>query len=213
MAKFSQKLLIFTLLACLSLAVSGCLKTLTPVVNTNTNQNTNAATTTEEIDTSDWKTYRNEELGVAFDYELIDKYKKGNNKLYVADNTVKICIYDDTLCNRIKIFDIGNKSPVNYILDNLMIDVNEKCRIERKIIDSSYKLQYPNNYKVFSIISLEQDETLGDLVYCGGFGNFTTLGYFLFNTDVPTKLLWVKFNNDDNFFTHPKEFLESITIF
>jgi len=54
------------LLACLSLAVSGCLvKPQTPVGE---NQNTNTATTTEEIDTSDWKTYQNEEYGFEFKY-------------------------------------------------------------------------------------------------------------------------------------------------
>jgi len=66
MFKLSQKLLIFILLACLSLAVSGCLvKPQTPVSE---NQNTNTATTTEEIDTSDWKTYQSEEYGFEFKY-------------------------------------------------------------------------------------------------------------------------------------------------
>ena len=49
----------FILLASLGLIISGCLKK--SAINTNQganqNQNTSASTTTEEIDTSDWKTY------------------------------------------------------------------------------------------------------------------------------------------------------------
>ena len=72
MNKFSQKTLIFSilLLAGLILVVSGCLKK--PPVNTNQpvnqNQNTDTATTTGEIDTSNWKSYRNEEYGFEFKY-------------------------------------------------------------------------------------------------------------------------------------------------
>lgn len=201
-----KKVIITSLALIMGLGLFGCVKQPAVVLNNNVNQ-------AEEVDTSDWETYRNEELGVMFNYELIDKYKKEDNKLYVVNDMIKICISDDTLCNRIRVFNIVDKSPINYISDDLMQDANKKCRIEQKIIGNSYKLKYPNNYQVFSITSLEQGETLGDLVYCGGFGNFTILGYFLFNTNVPNKLLLVKFNNDDNFFANPKEFLESITIF
>src|SRR3990167_6298731 len=63
-----KKALILTLfLVSLGLAVSACVKKpATPAVNQN--QNTNTATTTSEIDTSDWKTYRNEIIGIEFDY-------------------------------------------------------------------------------------------------------------------------------------------------
>jgi len=49
----------------LGAAVSGCLKKPVEPVNQNQNTNTNQA---GEIDTSDWKTYRNEEYGFEFKY-------------------------------------------------------------------------------------------------------------------------------------------------
>src|SRR3989338_657170 len=61
------KLTILTLLIlALGTVVSSCVKK--SIVNTNQNQNTNTVTTTEEIDKSDWKTYRNEEYGFEFKY-------------------------------------------------------------------------------------------------------------------------------------------------
>jgi len=67
----NKKLTITTLilLASLGLVVSGCLKK-EPESNTNTNQDVNVNTNqqAEEIDTSTWETYRNEEYGFEFRY-------------------------------------------------------------------------------------------------------------------------------------------------
>ena len=52
-----------------ALVVSGCVFKKPPVSPAvNQNQNTNTAATTAEIDTSNWKTYRNEEYGFEFKY-------------------------------------------------------------------------------------------------------------------------------------------------
>ena len=69
MLRIRKKLVIFTLLISLGLVVSGCFnKPQAVLVNENQNTNSDTAITTEEIDISDWKTYRNEEYGFEFKY-------------------------------------------------------------------------------------------------------------------------------------------------
>ncbi|MFA6255298.1 MAG: hypothetical protein WC675_04705 [Patescibacteria group bacterium] len=113
MKKLTQKLAIIALLAGLSLAVSACLKKPNPVVNQNqnvnqnTNQpidqnvNTNTATTTKAIDTSNWKTYWNEEYGFEFKYpprwelyaggsiiQLASRYEPSGNSVFVPEDEI-----------------------------------------------------------------------------------------------------------------------------
>ena len=80
MFKLNKKQLIISSLALvLTLGLFGCAKKPVPLINSNVDQNQNAnantntatttaATSTAEIDTSNWKTYRNEEYGFEFKY-------------------------------------------------------------------------------------------------------------------------------------------------
>jgi len=85
----NKKLTITTLilLASLGLVVSGCLKK-EPETNTNVNtgqnQNANTNQQAEEIDTSNWETYKNEEYGFEF------KYPEGWD---IIDSNDKISVY------------------------------------------------------------------------------------------------------------------------
>ena len=73
--------LIVIALAGVSLVVLACVKELaTPLAN----QNTNASNAANEVDTSNWKTYRNEALGIQFLYpaDWILKEYKNQEKVY-----------------------------------------------------------------------------------------------------------------------------------
>ncbi len=91
MKKYKLTILTLIVLA-FSLVVSGCLKK--SVANQNTNQPVNEnqninATTTEEIDTSDWLTYKNKEYGYELkypkDWKIQDEVK--NNVILFKDKS------------------------------------------------------------------------------------------------------------------------------
>ncbi len=113
MNKFSQKTLILVLVILALVIAGGALAylKLKPQTDQNTNQsvnqnlnqnqnvnqNTNSnttPTTTEEIDTSSWKTYRNEEYGFEFKYPntlnlcIVDK----SNRVVISDTVEEGCV-------------------------------------------------------------------------------------------------------------------------
>ncbi|NUM25758.1 MAG: hypothetical protein HUU49_04025 [Candidatus Buchananbacteria bacterium] len=98
-----MKKYLLTILILTTLVLTGCLSK--PQTNQNTsvvpeeseveNENVNTATTTEEIDTSDWKTYRNEEYGFEFKYpENWKIFLLDDNRISLAPNNKEVGIPD-----------------------------------------------------------------------------------------------------------------------
>jgi len=219
MQKTLQKLTIIALLAGLSLAVSACQKK--PQTNQNTNQpvnqnqNTNTATTTEEIDTSDWQTYRNEKLGISFEYDAIDQ-NSGYRHLVRRDGNIININHEKTNISffSIEVLDIFNYDPADFIRDNYMQDVDPACRID--II--KYGQDGPSlkeDYREMYISSYNSDLGATKSIYetdCGPRGNIPTVAYFLYNSEVPDKLIWVILSQDNSLENLSRTF-SSITIF
>jgi hypothetical protein len=108
----TKKILIFTILI-LGLGLYGCGKNSVPVVNQN--QNVNVATTTGEIDTSDWKTYRNEEFGFEFKHPLDWKLIDGN----------PVMIYDSISLAQKKETELMQGAKMEIYLERSAQDLND----------------------------------------------------------------------------------------
>ncbi len=160
----------------------------------------------------DWKMYKNEKLGVQFIYEPRDESTGKNNIVKLEGNTIEICIEKWDFCHSITVFNIGNSTPENYLRENFMQGVSEKCRIQNEILGNWVGATYPSTYKTFFITSFTNGKTFGDLENCGEYGNRTGLGYFLFNSRVPNKLLWISAGME-TMFSNPRKFFQSIKIF
>ena len=135
MNNLSKKSLFLSLLlfASLALIVSACVKKpVTPAANRN--QNTNAATTTSVIDTSDWKTYKTKESGLvvinSIKHPVEFKYPKdwyiteGGGNILLTSYSVNESFREPDYDGEAMIsFDVGNTITNQAFISGKPIDV------------------------------------------------------------------------------------------
>ena len=165
------------------------------------NQNTNVIPVKtgiqeKEIDTSDWKTYRNEELGVSFDYPEFSIYPNSpphtvtlqSNGLLVADSAY------------ITVFNIDSGDPKDYIKNTLLREADPRCAV--KISENLNSL--PSGYKIYFIRGEDPNDPNADgygllyLLDCTSYAGAGATSYFIFNKDLPNKLLHLSFYQDSS---------------
>ena len=194
-----------------ALVVSGCVFKKPPVPPAvNQNQNTNTAATTTEIDTSDWKTYRNEALGVEFSYDAFDQYSGKEHFIQEENDKILLYVKGNNFGLTITVLDIESSAPEEYLKNNYMRGIDQACKINIQDPRDTTSYQLKGDYHVL-FISSEPDKSTYE-TNCGPYGNNNAIAYFLYNKNMPEKLLWVSIGQDTSL-EHYRDFQSSITIF
>ena len=143
MKKTFKLTLILVLPVVIAMVLSGCFSKPTPLANLNKNVNQAEEQTSEEIDISDWLTYRNEEYGFEFRYP--DKYEFFiEESLVNGYNLIDISQPDpDKVYDDIPVFSI---MVMENIFNDQLIDwLHRVIDPTKTLIESKVLVQEKNN--------------------------------------------------------------------
>ena len=198
-----MKKITITTLILLTLFLTGCF--IKPQFPVNENQNVN--TSTEEIDTSDWKTYRNEEYGFEFKYprELITRLNEASGRIWDdhlrwnKDVDFLLDVRDpisnnDYFCHGGGPGDLIEGFSIKFIISNTEPDgfegIKEKCRMNAEVSSgclSHLEIINGNNYLIID----------NSMRPCGHFPK----AYFIRDDNEYTiESIWYNKRRDDSYF-------------
>lgn len=166
----------------------------------------------EEIDTSEWKIYRNEEYGLEFKYPSKSERFSNTDTYSIKFIKTRLEVAGSVV---LKPFDTNGVDSVLYIKHEILKDADPNCIV--KTLDNSDR--FPEGYAVYFIQILDSagaerfipftDEGIDCTEYAGS-GN----AYFIHNKEVPNRILHIAIYQDPLMsYNQINKFLESIIIF
>jgi hypothetical protein len=225
--KFFKPIGLVAMLLCSSIFMFGCARSKTseldqkipaPATNAVGQPGQNGAAAGEkdkkEVNVGEWKSYRNEQLGVSFEYDEFDMYSGKPHLVKTESDKIILYVQGDDFGHTIIVFDLKGQAVKEYIEKNFLKGADPRCRIDIEKGVSSLNYKYANNYWEISVNSSDSENSAESIygIDCGQYGNQNAIAYFLYNENVPGKLLWVSLGQDTSL-KHYQDFLSSISIF